>query len=275
MRNSIDLDDFKQAPPCARPTGGFTLVELLVVIGIISTLVAILLPALNKAREAAKTVQCLSNERQIGMAFAMYANLYKDFFPPDKDRWTAVDQHGFQPFWDGILFQQHLIGDVRLFRCPAFGNPDPSKPDFGAIAASSSRSPSYAYWQYIHYGYNINWIGSSGRLYSDARKWQPAKRSQLRKPAQTIVLVDSYMFNQNVQWGSYAVLDYQPSSPASILGFGLPAARHESSVNVLWADGHVSSVKVKNPSDTYAQLTSYYSAEDPTGGHHDTLWDRQ
>jgi prepilin-type N-terminal cleavage/methylation domain-containing protein/prepilin-type processing-associated H-X9-DG protein len=60
---------------------GFTLVELLVVIGIIALLVGILMPALNKARESARQVQCLSNVRQIVMAFVTYGNSNKGEFP--------------------------------------------------------------------------------------------------------------------------------------------------------------------------------------------------
>src|SRR5829696_7969405 len=69
---------------------GFTLVELLVVIGIIAVLISLLLPALSRAREAATKTQCLSNLHQIGVYLQMYQNQSKGKIPIFTSDWTNV-----------------------------------------------------------------------------------------------------------------------------------------------------------------------------------------
>lgn len=82
----------------------FTLVELLVVIGIIALLISILLPSLSRARQAAVRIQCMSNMRQVGLAVQFYANDNRGFYPETRSPNTldASEQSAGGPPWVGF-----------------------------------------------------------------------------------------------------------------------------------------------------------------------------
>ena len=83
------------------PRRAFTLIELLVVIAIVAVLIALLLPALGAARRAARDGLCLSNLRQIAVAFATYTNDYETF--PFGDEWEANStKHRYRFGWGGV-----------------------------------------------------------------------------------------------------------------------------------------------------------------------------
>ncbi|MFW6060304.1 MAG: type II secretion system protein, partial [Phycisphaeraceae bacterium] len=238
---TIHADEMKeramplQHKPQPRKQAGFTLVELLVVISIITLLIALLLPALKAAREAARATQCLSNERQIGLALFSYAQ--------DNDEWIVaprdnVNYAGAGRFWNVALnTQEYLPADPTsaAWRCPSW----PSSETSGITTYGLRTQPRGA---------------TSNRVfffrYMNLKKLTDASHFGL--------IFDT--IDQSVG-GSYSGLQYSYPDPQFSKVVHL---RHSSSVNVAFADGSARAHRI----DAIRELEQRIQDEAGTTGYH-------
>ncbi|MFT3787330.1 MAG: prepilin-type N-terminal cleavage/methylation domain-containing protein [Tepidisphaeraceae bacterium] len=180
--------------------GAFTLVELLVVIGIIALLISILLPALGRARDSASRTKCLSNVRQIGMAYMQYCQANKDALPAQAygnyfqyNDWIywRKDSNGY--FQDGSdpTINIGTVGIGRYLNLSAKGNAAIMRCPNDDAANTRNYSFSYAINRQFHSNDSVKYAG----LNPDAMQQSGApntrtKLNRITRPAEKILIIE-------------------------------------------------------------------------------------
>jgi prepilin-type N-terminal cleavage/methylation domain-containing protein/prepilin-type processing-associated H-X9-DG protein len=237
-----------------RPNRGFTLTELLVVIGIIAVLISLVLPAMGKARAAANSAACLSNLRQMGTGWSMYIAENRGRLPDYV--WASgpsiSPDTAWISSWPGILYAYKVRGDALL--CPSAFQAMPFNQinkGFGSakfawtgrymslgsgarLNAATYRDASYGYNRYLAAGNGFGVNGNSNRITAVRRLCEvpvfldavsPDFEPQNMSPA-------SFVPPPNLHWDNYSLADASANEHWRFL-----IARHGRGINAYMADG--------------------------------------
>ncbi len=225
----------------------FTLIELLVVIAIIAILAAMLLPALNSARERGRAASCMSNMRQLGQAFQGYVDNTEYFIPymnvgPSKRRPTSTH------YWTGY-FYDHGILPLNIFVCPSFHPTAADKPQTYCDRNGNITYTGYGYsYSHIGSGRYVENVDTGASLSSSA-----LKSSKVRYPSKMYALMDGWIRYGAGGIHGYITISYK-TDYLEKSDVGSPHSRHNKSINILYADWHVAPKRVGNIDNPYPEL---------------------
>ncbi len=255
-----------------RRTSGFTLIELLVVISIISLLVAMLLPSVEKARASGEQILCATNLRQMGVAMEAYINEWDDWMPY-YEAWfhhhyrsrLRVDPGGGWFHAKGYEKQgavingylttsgdefNHVINVEQGLWCPSH----PGQTNKGYMLDWPIPRVTWwaTEWHWASYGYNYDFLGSQWVHNSNATKWFYRKKSWVRFPSNILTHADNaYSFpptNTNYQYHAEVHRTAQLNADQAVDWDMVPdfrdelttpiGERHIEGANVVCLDGH-------------------------------------
>ena len=207
---------------CGR--GGFTLIELLVVIAIIAILAGLLLPALHRGKESAKSAVCKSNLRQQGIALQLYVDDYS-FYPPQAESFGLNSP--LNKSWMDLLALHRSQSWDDVFRCPK------REAQGYGINVWGTGFPQFE-WE-------LPGLGLGGDV-DHTQPWTYARRvpvSKVHVPSDMIAIGDSHEMGPDQKIGKLRIIMAPSSLTPQMSPFGAAGARHNGGANLLFCDGHV------------------------------------
>ena len=220
----------------------FTLIELLVVIAIIAILAAMLMPALQQARERGRSTSCLSNCKQVGNALLMYVDANDAVIP----ELSTKNPEGGKVTWAAHLWNLKYVPSEKLFICPTSTRKTAVSPwtDYRVNKISSSQN----YTEFIDLGMNRMVVLSASRKY---------KVTKVKSASQTMIIGECALPGL---YKGCSTMAQAWGTVNSTNGIGSVAVRHRGTVNFIYFDGHASSMRNSctiNP-DAYSATNNPY-----------------